>query len=99
MNDTRFQFLASVPRGFADLLATELAGIGGPDLPVEVSAIDSFASVTDPSERTLTVIARVLISVTQVYLGEEMLCDTLERCLDVSRFLLDSAPAWLDDRG
>ena len=29
------------------VLATELAGVGGVDLPVEVSAIDSFASVTD----------------------------------------------------
>ena len=28
------------------LLATELAGVGGPDLPLEVSAIDSFGSVT-----------------------------------------------------
>ena len=81
------------------LLATEIAGIGGPDLPVEVSAVDSFANVTDPSERTLTVVARVMVSVTQIYLGEELLCDTLERCLDVSRFLLDSAPAWLDEHG
>ena len=78
------------------LLATELAGIGGPDLPLEVSAVDSFQSVTDPSERTLTVVARVQVSLSQVYLGEEMLCDTLERCLEVSRFLLDSAPSWLD---
>ena len=60
------------------LLATEIAGIGGPDLPVEVSAVDSFASVTDPSERRLTVVARVLVSLSQVYLGEEQLCDTLE---------------------
>jgi hypothetical protein len=81
------------------LLATEIAGIGGPELPVEVSAVDSFAAVTDPSERTLTVVARVMVSVSQVYLGEELLCDTLERCLDVSRFLLDAAPAWLDDHG
>lgn len=81
------------------LLATELAGIGGPDLPVEVSAVDSFLTVTDPSERTLTVVARVLVSLSQVYLGEELLCDTLERCLDVSHFLLESAPAWLDDHG
>ena len=29
------------------VLATELAGIGGVELPVEVSAIDSFPSVTD----------------------------------------------------
>lgn len=81
------------------LLATELAGIGGVELPVEVSAVDSFASVTDPSERTLTVVARVSMSITQIYMGEEMLCDALERCLAVSRFLLDAAPAWLDDRG
>lgn len=79
------------------LLATDLAGIGGPDLPVEVSAVDSFASVTDPSERTLTVVARVEVSVTQIYLGDEMLCDTLERCLDVSNSLLAGAPAWLDE--
>jgi hypothetical protein len=29
------------------ILATDLAGVGGPELPLEVSAIDSFASVTD----------------------------------------------------
>ncbi len=81
------------------LLATEIAGIGGPDLPVEVSAVDSFASVTDPSERRLTVVARVLVSLSQVYLGEEQLCDTLEQCLAVSNFLLESAPIWLDDQG
>jgi hypothetical protein len=78
------------------LLATELAGIGGPDLPVEVSAVDSFLSVTDPSERTLTVVARVPVSLSQVYMGDEMLCDTLERCLEVSRFLLEGAPSWMD---
>ena len=78
------------------LLATELAGIGGPDLPLEVSAVDSFQSVTDPSERTLTVVARVPVSLSQVYMGEEMLCDALERCLEVSRFLLDGAPSWMD---
>src|SRR5262249_22653410 len=78
------------------LLATELAGIGGPHLPLEGSALDSFQTVTDPSERTLTLVARVSVGLSHVYLGEEMLCDTLERCLEVSRFLLDSAPSWLD---
>jgi hypothetical protein len=34
------------------LLATEMAGIGGPELPLEVSAIDSFGSVTDAPERS-----------------------------------------------
>lgn len=78
------------------LLATELAGLGGPDLPVEVSAIDSFQFVTDPSVRTLNVVARISVDMWQVFMGEEMLCDALERCLEVSRFLLDGAPSWLD---
>ena len=79
------------------VLATDLAGIGGPDLPLEVSAIDSYAAVTDPSERSLAIVARIEVSLARVYLGQELLCDTLDRCLDVSNFLLERAPAWLDD--
>ncbi|OWY60173.1 hypothetical protein B7486_70595, partial [cyanobacterium TDX16] len=70
---------------------------GGPDLPLEVSAIDSYAAVTDPSERSLAIVARIEVSLARVYLGQELLCDTLDRCLDVSNFLLERAPAWLDD--
>lgn len=79
------------------VLATDLAGIGGPDLPIEVSAIDSFASVTDPAERSLTIVARLEVPLAQIFLGTEDLCQALETCLDVSRYVLDRAPAWLDD--
>jgi hypothetical protein len=37
------------------------------------------------------------VSLTHIYLGQEQLCDPLEQCLEVSRFLLESAPVWLDD--
>ena len=57
------------------VLATDLAGLGGPDLPLEVSAIDSFASVTDAPERRLTIVARVEVSLARVFLGQEQLCD------------------------
>ncbi|MBW8824824.1 MAG: hypothetical protein JF603_00520 [Acidobacteria bacterium] len=77
------------------LLATELAGISGPDLPLEVSAIDSFGAVTDAPERSVTIVARQSVSLARVWLGEELLCETLDRCMAVSRFLLDQAPAWL----
>ncbi len=79
------------------VLATELAGVGGPDLPLEVSAIDSFASVTDAAERSLAIVARIEVSLAKVFLGEELLCDVLDRCLAVSQYLLDHAPAWLDE--
>lgn len=76
------------------VVATELAGVGGPDLPVEVSAIDSYGSVTDAAERALSVVARVEVSLARVLQGEEQLCDALDRCLEVSRFLLDKVPEW-----
>ena len=80
------------------MLATELAGVGGTDLPLEVSAIDSFAAVTDAPERSLTIVARIEVSLTAIFKSEEQLCDVLDRCLAVSEFLVDNAPAWLDER-
>ncbi len=90
--------LPPLPKG-PDLLvlATELAGVGGPDLPLEVSAIDSFASVTDAAERSLAIVARIEVSLAKVFLGQELLCEVLDRCLAVSQYLLDHAPAWLDE--
>jgi hypothetical protein len=90
--------LPPLPKG-PDLLvlATDLAGIGGPDLPLEVSAIDSFAAVTDAPERSLAIVARLELSLANVYMGQELLCDTLDRCLAVSQFLLERAPGWLDE--
>lgn len=76
------------------VLATDLAGVSGPELPLEVSAIDSFGSVTDAPERSLTVVARQQVSLAQVLAGEEQLCEVLDRCLGVSRFLLEQAPSW-----
>lgn len=79
------------------ILATDLAGVGGLDLPVEVSAIDSFPSVTDAPERSLSLVARLTVPLADVYLGnEEAFCKVLDRCRDVSLALLDMAPSWLD---
>lgn len=85
--------LASTP----DLLvlATELAGVGGADLPLEVSAIDSFPAATDAPQRSLTVVARQEVSLSRILEGEEMLCSSFDRCLAVSQYLLEQAPSWL----
>jgi hypothetical protein len=80
------------------VLATDVAGVGGVDLPVEVSAIDSFATVTDAPERSLSLVARITVELADVYMNEEkLLCDVLDRCRDVSLFLLDLAPEWLGE--
>ena len=80
------------------MLATDLAGIGGIDLPVEVSAIDSFPSVTDAPERSLSIVAKMTVDLADVYLtNDDAIGAALERCKHVSLYLLDRAPAWLDD--
>jgi len=88
--------LPPLPEG-PDLLrlAIDLAGVGGIELPVEVSAIDSFASPTDAPERRLTVVAHQQVSLARVLAGEELLCEVFDRSLAVSRFLLERAPGWL----
>jgi len=79
------------------LLATDLAGIGGPDLPLQVSAIDTFAVISDAPERVISIESKVEVSLARVYLGQEVLCTVLDRCHAVSEFLADRAPVWLDD--
>ena len=80
------------------MLATELAGVGGVSLPLEVSAIDSFASVTDAPERSLSIVSRIPVDLADVYLAEDKtFCDTLDRCREASLFLLDRATIWLGD--
>lgn len=78
------------------VLATDLAGVGGPDLPLEVSATDSFPSATDAPERTLRIVAQQRVSLVRIRAGEEVPCSMLENCLSVSRYLLDQASFWLD---
>lgn len=87
-----------LPKG-PDLLrlAIDLAGVGGVELPLEISATDSFGSVTDAPVRRLTIVARQQVSLARVLAGEELLCDTFDRALAVTRFFLDNAPTWLDE--
>lgn len=79
------------------ILATDLAGIGGTTLPIEVSAIDSFPSITDPAQRTLAIVGRIPLSLTAIVTGNENLCETLDLCAEVSTYLLDRSPVWLDE--
>ncbi len=80
------------------VLATDVAGLGGLDLPLEISAIDSYQKVTDAPERSLTVIGRVPISLAMVYRGDtESVCPILDKCREVSLDLLHRVPAWIGD--
>ena len=78
------------------VLATEIAGVGGLALPVEVSAIASFPSVTDAPERSLSIVAKISVELSDVYMNNDSaVTKSLERCKEVSLFLLERADAWL----
>lgn len=80
------------------VLATDLAGLGGTDLPLEVSAIDSTASVVDAPEHRISMVARVSVPLADVYSQDDStFCGIFDRCSDVSLFLLRLAPSWMDE--
>ena len=76
------------------VLATEVAAVGGPDLPIEISAIDSIPSATEPRERSLSAVAKLSVSLARIMGGEETLCEALDHCLAVSHYLLERIPDW-----
>ncbi len=80
------------------VLAADVAGVGGHDLPIEVSAIDSFASVTDAPERSLSLVARIALDLADVYMNNDnSVVQALDRCKHVSLYLLEHAGAWLGE--
>lgn len=91
--------LPPLPSG-PDLLrvALELAEIGELELPLEVSASDSFASATDSAERRLTIMARRQVVLSRIMQGEELLCETFDRALAVSKFLLGNVADWMEPK-
>lgn len=76
-------------------LALDLAGIGGIELPLQVSALELFADATESAERRLTIVSKTPVSLVRILSGEELLCEVFDRCRDVSLFLLEHAESWI----
>ena len=70
-------------------------GSAAPTCPLEVSAIDSIPEATDAPERALRVVAHQRVSCLRIRDGDAVSCEQLDRCLAVSRYLLDQAEGWL----
>jgi hypothetical protein len=78
------------------VLATDLAGLGGMMLPVEVSAVDSFADVIGAPERRLQLTGTSQVSLVDVLMGREQLCEVLDGSREVSEYLLDRVGGWME---
>ncbi len=79
------------------ILATELAGVSGTTLPVEVSATDTYMSVTDAATRSLSLVGRLDLSLREMFLRDLKTCDVLECAHEVSTWLIGQAGVWLED--
>ena len=60
-----------------------------------MSAIDSIPEATDAPERSLRIVAHQSVSLLHIRDGDAVSCEVLDRCLDVSRYLLEQAGDWL----
>lgn len=78
------------------VLATDLGGVGGMDLSIEVSAIDNYGAVTDAPERRLAITGKSTVSLVDLMMGREQLCDVLDRSREVSDYLLDRVEDWIE---
>lgn len=78
------------------ILATDLAGLGGLDLVIEVSAIDSYGAIADAPERRLNLVGKSTVNLVEILMGREQLCEVLDRSHEVSEYLLDRVSEWLD---
>lgn len=76
------------------VLAAELAGIGGLDLPIEVSGVESTGALSTGADRRLSLVGRVELSLVDVMMGQEQLCGILDRCREVSEYLVTASEEW-----
>ena len=76
------------------MLAAEVSGIGGPELPIEVSAVESTGALATVPDVRLAITGKVEVSLVDVMMGQEKMCDTLDRCRDVSEYLVLQAETW-----
>lgn len=76
------------------VLAAELAGIAGVDLPIEVSGVESTGALSTGSDVRLSLVGRVELSLVDVMKGQEQLCGILDRCREVSEYLVTASEEW-----
>lgn len=79
------------------VLSAELAGLGGIDLPIEVSAVETMAALSDQPVRLLSVVGTVSRSLSEIFFEQDSLCDVLDRVHDVSMYIVEHADEWFDD--
>ncbi len=79
------------------VLSAELAGIGGIDLPIEVSSVETMGALSDKEDRLLSVVGAVKRSLVDIIFKQDSLCEVLDRVHDVSMYMVEQADEWLGE--
>jgi hypothetical protein len=77
------------------VLSAELAGMGGVDLPIEASLVDSFGMFADGEERRLSLVGKFDVSLVDLMFRQDSMCDVLDRVHSVSMYLVEQSPNWV----
>jgi hypothetical protein len=77
------------------VLAAELAGKGGLELPIEVSAVDTFGALSAGVESQLSIVAKVDVSLIDLMYRQDTLCEVLDRVHDISLYLIEESRSWM----
>ena len=77
------------------VLAAELAGIGGVDLPIEISAVDTFGALSDHQDRHLSIVGKREVSLVDLMFRQEQFCDVLDRVHEASMYLVNQSDQWV----
>jgi hypothetical protein len=78
------------------VLSAELAGIGGIDLPIEVSSVETMAALSDSGDRLLSVVGAAKRSLVDIVFKQDSLCDVLDRVHEVSMYMVEHADEWTE---
>jgi hypothetical protein len=78
------------------VLSAELAGIGGIDLPIEVSAVESMGALDESTDKRLSLVGKVNRSLVSVVFTQDSMCDVLDRVHDVSMYLVENVDEWVE---
>ncbi|MDA2979963.1 MAG: hypothetical protein O3B42_09420 [Actinomycetota bacterium] len=78
-------------------LAAELAGIGGIDLPIDVSSVESMGALDHATDKRLSVVGKVDRSLVDIVFSQDSLCGSLDRVHDISMYLVENMSKWVDD--
>jgi hypothetical protein len=79
------------------MLSADLGGIGGIDLPIEVSSVQSMGALAATQDQRLSVVGAAKRSLVDLMFRQDAFCEILDRVHDVSMFFIENADRWTND--